>query len=106
MGFHPRVSALPSPHADFEPGTPSADPMPSDHDVGTAPGARTGTPPGDAETPEPPLDRLTVRPPRWLDRALDAAIVTAKAATIACAIDGFVNADSPRLRGKGIRARA
>jgi hypothetical protein len=34
------------------------------------------------------------------------AIVGAKAATIACAIDGFVNADTPRLRGKAIRARA
>ena len=29
-----------------------------------------------------------------------------KAATIACAIDGFLNADTPRLRGKAIRTRA
>jgi hypothetical protein len=50
--------------------------------------------------------RLAFRPPTWLDRALDVAIVAAKAATIACAIDGFVNADSPRLRGKAIRTRA
>jgi len=49
---------------------------------------------------------LAIRPPRWLDRALEAAIVAAKALTVACAIDGFVNADSPRLRGKGIRLRA
>ena len=50
--------------------------------------------------------RLAFEPPSWLDRALDVAIVASKAATIACAIDGFVNADSPRLRGKAIRTRA
>jgi len=50
--------------------------------------------------------RLVITPPAWLDRALEAAIVATKAATIACAVDGFINADSPRLRGKGIRARA
>ncbi|HEX2753832.1 MAG TPA: hypothetical protein VHM48_00115 [Candidatus Limnocylindrales bacterium] len=50
--------------------------------------------------------RLTVRPPAWLDRALEVAIVATKTATIACAIDGFVNADTPRLRGKAIRTRA
>jgi hypothetical protein len=66
---------------------------------------------GDAaavETPqsEPGGHRLAFTPPRWLDRALEAAIIAAKAATVACAIDGFVNADTPRLRGKGIRARA
>ena len=49
---------------------------------------------------------LSVPQPPWLDRALEAVIVAAKAATIACAIDGFVNADTPRFRGKGIRARA
>jgi hypothetical protein len=49
---------------------------------------------------------LAIRPPSWLDRALDVAIVGAKGVTIACAIDGFVNADSPRLRGKAIRVRA
>ena len=31
--------------------------------------------------------RLAVRPPAWLDRALDVLIVGAKAATIVCAID-------------------
>lgn len=66
----------------------------------------------DAESSEPTMDpptgsaRLAFRPPTWMDRALDAAIVAAKAATIACAVDGFVNADTPRLRGKAIRARA
>ena len=50
--------------------------------------------------------RLTFQPPSWWNRALEVAIVAAKGATIACAIDGFVNADSPRLRGKGIRLRA
>jgi hypothetical protein len=41
-----------------------------------------------------------------MDRVLEVAIVTTKAATIACAIDGFLNADTPRLRGKAIRTRA
>jgi hypothetical protein len=50
--------------------------------------------------------RLAVGPPSWLDRALDVAIVATKAATLACAIDGYLNADSPRLRGKAIRTRA
>ena len=30
----------------------------------------------------------------------------AKTATVACAVDAFIHADSPRLRGKGIRTRA
>jgi hypothetical protein len=51
-------------------------------------------------------DHLTIRPPSWLDRVLDAAILATKAATLACALDAFVNADSPRLRGKAIRSRA
>lgn len=64
------------------------------------------------DSPEPapeharPRARLAFTPPPWLDRALEAAIVATKAATLACAIDGFVNADSPRLRGKGMRERA
>ena len=41
-----------------------------------------------------------------VETALSSAIVLAKVATIAFAIDAFVNADSPRLRGKGIRTRA
>jgi hypothetical protein len=49
---------------------------------------------------------LSFAPPSWLDRALEIAILAAKAATLACAIDGFVNADTPRLRGKAIRTRA
>jgi hypothetical protein len=50
--------------------------------------------------------RLAIAPPSWLDRALEIAIIAAKTATIACAIDGFVNAETPRLRGKAIRTRA
>jgi hypothetical protein len=50
--------------------------------------------------------RLAFRPPAWMDRALEVAIVATKAATVACAIDGFLNADTPRLRGKAIRTRA
>ena len=40
------------------------------------------------------------------DAALTAAIVATKAATIGFAVDAFLNADSPRLRGKAIRTRA
>jgi hypothetical protein len=41
-----------------------------------------------------------------LDTALAALTLAAKAVTVACAIDAFVNADSKRLRGKAIRTRA
>lgn len=53
-----------------------------------------------------PAAPLAVRPPVWLDRALEVLIVGAKAATIACAVDAVVNAESARLRGKAIRTRA
>ncbi len=62
------------------------------------------SPPDRATSTEP--RRLAFRPPAWLDRALEVAIVATKGATIACAIDGFLNADTPRLRGKAIRTRA
>ena len=62
----------------------------------------------DAVAPDEPAvsPRFAFRPPPWMDRALDAAIVASKAATVACAIDAIVNADTPRLRGKGLRLRA
>ena len=41
-----------------------------------------------------------------LDAALAAVTVAAKAATIVCAVDALINANSPRLRGKAIRTRA
>ena len=41
-----------------------------------------------------------------VESALAVAIVVAKAATVAFAVDAFANADSPRLRGKAIRTRA
>ena len=50
--------------------------------------------------------RLAFTPPPWFERALETAIVAAKAVTVACAIDALVNADTPRLRGKGMRVRA
>jgi hypothetical protein len=40
------------------------------------------------------------------ESALAIAIVAAKTATLACAVDAFANAGSPRLRGKAIRTRA
>ena len=60
----------------------------------------------DRDEPADARARLAFQPPSWMDRALEVAIVATKAATIACAVDGFVNADSPRLRGKAIRTRA
>jgi hypothetical protein len=60
-----------------------------------------------ADLSDPPRSGpLAFAPPPWLNRILDVAIVATKAATIACAIDGFLHADTPRLRGKGIRMRA
>jgi len=41
-----------------------------------------------------------------LDAALAAVTLAAKAATIVCAVDALLNADSRRLRGKAIRTRA
>jgi hypothetical protein len=41
-----------------------------------------------------------------VEKAIAAAIVATKAATIGFAIDAFVNAETPRLRGKAIRTRA
>lgn len=41
-----------------------------------------------------------------VEAGLAAAIVVTKAMTLAFTIDAFVNADSPRLRGKAIRTRA
>src|SRR5215207_6614904 len=40
------------------------------------------------------------------DRALRAVTLAAKAATVACAVDALLHADSARLRGKAIRTRA
>jgi hypothetical protein len=54
-----------------------------------------------AQPAEPAAERSPL-----VESALAAAIVIAKGATIAFAIDAFVNADSPRLRGKAIRTRA
>lgn len=58
-------------------------------------------------TDAPRADRPAEPPahPR-LDAALAAVTVAAKAATIVCAVDALLNADSPRLRGKAIRTRA
>src|SRR3954447_4679023 len=40
------------------------------------------------------------------ESALALAILVSKASTVAFAVDAFVNADTPRLRGKAIRTRA
>ena len=49
--------------------------------------------------------RLTIEPRPWLRRALSATVLAAKAVTLACAVDAFVNTDSARLRGKAMRTR-
>lgn len=41
-----------------------------------------------------------------VEAALTVAVIAAKAATVAFALDAFANADSARLRGKAIRTRA
>ncbi len=57
-----------------------------------------------AEPPvEPPFE--TAAHPR-LDAALAAITIGAKIATIGLAVDAMMNAESPRLRGKGIQKRA
>ena len=49
----------------------------------------------------------SARPPgSGNERLLGALLLAAKGVTIACAIDAFLNASSPRLRGKAIRTRA
>jgi hypothetical protein len=79
-------------------------------DAGTSgmPGARETDPRDAASAPpaEAPHPRLAFVPPPWFDRALEAAIIAAKGVTVACAVDGFLNADSARFRGKWIRPRA
>ncbi len=70
------------------------------------PSATPSVEPPPPDGPDAPGARLAFRPPSWFDRGLEVAIVATKVATIACAIDGFLNADSPRLRGKAIRTRA
>src|SRR5690349_21636624 len=75
---------------------------------GSDPGARPGAAAGRPSTRDRLFDRLgrlSFSPPSWADRALEAAIVGTKAATLACAVDALVNADSPRFRGKGARTR-
>ena len=66
--------------------------------------ARPGRPRDDKDLPE--SAGLAIRPPSWLDRAVEAATIATKAVTLACAVDALVNANSPRLRGKAIRTRA
>jgi hypothetical protein len=66
------------------------------------PATRVEREPAEASAPA----RLAVQPTRRWQRALDAALIGAKAATVVCAIDALVNADSERLRGKAMRTRA
>jgi hypothetical protein len=50
--------------------------------------------------------RLTIEPRPWLPRVLSAAVIAAKAVTLGCALDAFLNTGSKRLRGKAMRPRA
>jgi hypothetical protein len=55
---------------------------------------------------ESPAGAPTATPPRVADVAWYAAITAAKAAVVALAVDAFLNADTPRFSGKGMRVRA
>jgi hypothetical protein len=57
------------------------------------------------EDPASPTDDTRERSP-LVEIGLATAIVITKVMTLAFAVDAFVNADSPRLRGKAIRTRA
>ena len=58
-----------------------------------------------ADDPTTPAARTTNRSP-LVEAGTTAAIVVTKLLTAAFAVDAFLNADSPRLRGKAIRTRA
>jgi hypothetical protein len=54
-----------------------------------------------------PVDSASpARPPTPGDLAWTAAITAAKATVLALAVDAFLNSDSPRYHGKGMRIRA
>jgi len=58
-----------------------------------------------SDSEAPLADDATKRSPA-VEAGLAAAIVATKGLTLAFALDAFVNANSPRLRGKAIRTRA
>ena len=65
------------------------------------------TAPRDEQRSEPQSPaRLAIQPSRTWQRAIDVALVGAKVATVACAVDAFLHADGTRLRGKAMRTRA
>jgi hypothetical protein len=86
-----------------EAGGAASDAGPPDDAASPPGGPAAGT--NDHRVPER-LPRLAFRPPRWAERSLDAAIIGLKTATLVCAVDAVVNANSPRFAGKGSRTRA
>ena len=62
--------------------------------------------PADRREEVPVAARLAIQPNRAWQRALDVALIGAKTATVVCAIDALLHADTPRLRGKAMRTRA
>jgi hypothetical protein len=90
-------------HMTTAPVDPSMRARPDDPD---SEAARDPAEPGDRPADPGSPARLGIRPAGWWPRALEVAIVGAKAAAIACAIDALVNADSARLKGKAMRTRA
>lgn len=58
-----------------------------------------------AAAPRSQPNSAQARPSRF-ERLLDALVIAARGVVIACAVDAFMNASSPRLRGKAIRTRA
>ena len=98
------MSTIPDTHQDTIESTPGDDPRTGEPSDGRADGA--DDPASRSGGIRDALDRLAIPVPPWADRALDVSTAALKAATIACAIDALINADSPRLRGKAIRTRA
>ena len=90
-------------HMTTAPVDPSMRARPDDPD---SEAARDPAEPGDRPADPGSPASLAIRPAGWWPHALEVAIVGAKGVTIACAIDAFVNADSPRLKGKAMRTRA
>jgi hypothetical protein len=65
------------------------------------------SPPSPSEAVPAPVDSASpARPPTLGDLAWTAGITAAKATVLALAIDAFLNSDSPRYHGKGMRIRA
>lgn len=76
------------------------------HHDGMLPGSSASEPSGPKDEPSDPQDTSAAGAPSPGDVAWVAAISVVKATVVALAIDAFLNPDSPRYHGKGMRVRA